>query len=119
MLFQCANDHLKDALQILALPNGAGDPVEQFEPAQLRLDAVLGALALDNLGAERFVRREQRAIPLLDTGQQFIEGAGQLAGFIPSLRRHADGEVLVGRDLSRRLRQGKNGLRNRLLQPFG
>ena len=46
VVLQTANDDLEDALQVQPLADGARDAVQQVEPAQLRLQLLLGLFAL-------------------------------------------------------------------------
>ena len=45
MFFDAVHHHLENAFEILALGDGAGDPLEQVEPFELQQGATLGALA--------------------------------------------------------------------------
>src|SRR5204862_1455171 len=65
IVLQAADDHLEDALKVLALTDGARSPAEQFEPAQLRVQFLL---RLDTFGNFRL----ERDCPLFDLGFQVL-----------------------------------------------
>jgi hypothetical protein len=49
LIFQSADHHLKDARQVLALPDGASDLLQQAQPLELRLELALRGLPLGDV----------------------------------------------------------------------